>query len=218
MKAEITCCLFFVTFFATGCVFKSDNLIVNAGAELPPAQNGWTQVTRKWQQRAKDPLPQEGKNYFFAGNAGNAELFQDIDVSNRASLIDIGFFRANYSAYMRAWRQKPTDEAVEIIEYRNAAGNVLDSFKTEPCTTTDNWVHITDNRTIPKNTRTIRVRLLAIRHNGSNNDGYHDDLSLTLENRLVLYIIILIVVLVLIIIAMRTKRKRTQKIIGTSFL
>jgi hypothetical protein len=207
MKNKIKCCLFFIIFLATGCVSKSDNLIINAGAELPPAKNGWTQVTGRWQQRAKDPLPQEGKNYFFPGNAGVAELYQDIDVSNHASLIDIGFYHVNYSAYMRAWHQKPTDEAIEIVEYRNATGNVVDSFKTESCTTTDKWVHITDSRAIPKNTRIIRIRLLSIRHNGSNNDGYHDNLSLTLENRLRLYVIIFIVIVVLIIIAMRTGKK-----------
>ena len=200
--------LFIIVLFATGCMYTSENLIINPGAELQPVKNGWIQVTGKWQQRAKDPVAQEGKNYFFPGSGKTAELYQDIDVSAHASLIDMGFFHAHYSAYMRAWHQKPTDEALEVIEYRNAAGDVLDSFKTKTYTNTTEWMHVADSRIVPKSTRTIRVRLLAIRHNGSNNDGYHDNLSLTLQNRLPLYIIIVIVALIVLLLIAKKKLKK----------
>jgi len=152
------------------------NLITNPGAELDPTSNGWTQVSGNWVS-GSEVTAHGGSYHFFAGAAsGTVELYQDIDVSSYATYIDVSYQQFSFSAWIRDWNND--DKARIIVEYRDASGTALESYDTgEQGTTT--WTQYSDTRTAPVGTRSIRVRLLSRRYNGTDNDGYSDDLSLT---------------------------------------
>jgi hypothetical protein len=168
----------------------SNNLVKNGGAETVPF-NEWTTVSGKWTQRGKTPSPQEGKFYFFPSVAAHAELFQDIDVSSYKLLTDVGLMKVQYKSYLRAFPQQPADQSYEIVEFRDANGNTIDSFTTAHYDSTNAWIAIDHQQALPKGVRIVRVRLLSDRFNGSNNDGYHDGLQFTLSISWWIYLIIL---------------------------
>lgn len=152
----------------TGCSYS--NMIKNPGAELSPADSNWTSLSGRWTHRSVAPLPQKGKSYFFPGVAANAELAQDVDVSNYAFFIDNGLISADYSGYVRSYPQRPADESAEMLKFINKNGEVIDSFKTKYYDSTNAWVHIVKKMKLPGGTRAIRVTLISKRNKGSNND------------------------------------------------
>ncbi len=158
----------------------SQNLIENGNAEISPfTENGWTQITGDWQQRTESPLPQDGLAYFFAGANSSAELFQDIDVSYNSTTIDGGNQYYTFSCYLHSWPQTPADEGRVIVDYIDTEGFVLETYDTGVNTTTDEWVLFSDTRLAPVGTRTIKITLISERNQGSNNDGYIDNIELT---------------------------------------
>jgi hypothetical protein len=194
-------------FCFAGCT--TDNIVINSGAELPPLEQGWVSAAgSNWMQRQKAPLAKEGKSYFFPGVAARAELVQDVDVKKYAFFIDHGFMSGSYSGYVRSFPQRPADVSWEVLEFRGADGAVIDSFTSRQFDSTANWIQIKENRKLPPGTRTIRIKLVSERHNGSNNDGYHDDISLTLSNSLIRYLIVGIAAVVILIIFLLLRRKK----------
>ncbi|GMV39898.1 MAG: hypothetical protein AMXMBFR64_16140 [Myxococcales bacterium] len=160
----------------------AQNLLVNGscddalvGAEIP----GWTEVTgTSWTRRSSSPGARDGSYYFYAGANAAAELAQSVDVSSMAADIDGGAHAFRFSGFIRSFDQAPSDTARIVVEYRSGAGTVLDAFDTGPTAYFVAWTPISDTRTAPVGTRTIRVRLESIRFNGTNNDGYFDGLRL----------------------------------------
>lgn len=148
------------------------------GANIP----GWIEVLgANWTQRSEGPPPFEGSSYFFPGVVRDAELAQDVDVTGFSAAIDGGAQAFNFAGYVRSFSQgNSSDESRIVLEYRNAAGEILDSFDSGGIDNTTEWQLVVDSRNAPVGTRTIRVRLISTRRSGSNNDGYYDALSLTL--------------------------------------
>jgi hypothetical protein len=64
------------------------------------------------------------------------------------------------------------------VEYLGAGGTVLDSFDTGEIISQFGWRRVNDSRAAPTDAETVRVRLIAVRNSGDNNDGYFDNLSL----------------------------------------
>ena len=194
----------------TGCT--TDNIVINPGAELPPLEKGWVSAAgANWGQRQKAPLPKEGKSYFFPGVAARAELVQDVDVNQYAFFIDHGFISGSYSGYVRSFPQRPADISWQALEFRGSDGAVIDSFVSGRFDSTANWIHIKENKKLPPGTRIIKIKLISERHNGSNNDGYHDDISLTLSNSLMRYLIIGIAAVVILITFLLLRRKKNMR-------
>jgi hypothetical protein len=160
----------------------AQNLLSNPDAEDPLVSGeipDWTEVDgTDWQYRDSNPTAQSGQNYFFAGVSSSAELRQDVDVSAQASDIDTGDLQFTFTGYVRSFGQSSPDEAQVILEYRDGSGTVLDTYDSGATTNTSSWLLLSDERTAPVGTRVIRVRLITDRNNGSNNDGYFDNLSL----------------------------------------
>ncbi len=160
----------------------AQNLLSNPDAEDPLVSGeipDWTEVDgNDWQYRDSNPTAQSGQNYFFAGVSSSAELRQDVDVSAQASDIDTGDLQFTFAGYVRSFGQSSPDEAQVILEYRDGSGTVLDTYDSGATTNTSSWLLLSDERTAPVGTRVIRVRLITDRNNGSNNDGYFDNLSL----------------------------------------
>lgn len=143
----------------------------------------WEEVVgMNWTQRGSNPQPYEGLSYFFAGAGASAELRQDVAVSSYAGLIDAGGQSFSFSGWVRSWEQSPADLSRVIIEYLNADKSaVLASFDSGTYSNTSSWLQITNSTIAPTGTRHIRVRLISVRRAGTNNDGYFDGLSLTID-------------------------------------
>jgi phosphatidylserine/phosphatidylglycerophosphate/cardiolipin synthase-like enzyme len=152
-----------------------DNLLQNGGGELLPS-TGWTVISGDWQLRSVAPAPYEGSAYFFAGVSDVGELIQDVDVSHLAAAINEGRVQFQFSGRVSGWNGN--DTARVIIEYRDAADTVLDSYDSGARTSSQSWLAIGDTRSAPAGTVMLRVRLIAVRNTGTNNDGYFDALSL----------------------------------------
>lgn len=148
------------------------------GGEIPQ----WVEVLgANWTQRNASPSPQEGYYYFFAGAGASAELRQDADISGYSGLVDAGTQLFEFSAWVRAWDQSPADISQIILEYLNHDKSlVLASFDLGQHTNTDSWLQLLHSATAPVGSRFIRVRLISIRRSGTNNDGYFDNLSLSI--------------------------------------
>jgi len=160
----------------------AQNLLQNPAAEDPLVGGeipGWTEVAgSNWTYRSTSPEPHEGANYFFPGVAASAELAQDVDLSAFATAIDAGEQAFAFAGFVRSFQQSPADQTRIVVEYQDAEGAVLDSFDSGDIVSTTSWAPVTDQRLAPAGTRAARVRLIATRRNGSNNDGYFDALSL----------------------------------------
>ncbi len=157
------------------------NLIINPGAETDPTSDGWTALSGSWQQGGgSNPNPNEGDYYFYPGAAaGTAELYQDIDLSADAGYIDAENLLLDFRAYLRAFPQTPADAAQVVLEFLDADENILETYDTGQQTNTGYWRKMEDSRTGPIGTRSVRIRLLSTRYNGTNNNGYIDNLLLT---------------------------------------
>ena len=161
----------------------AQNLIKNGDCEWPLV-NGkipdWTEVQgNEWRSYNLDAIPQSGQFYFFAGSPRNAELMQDVDVSNYTCAIDVSLQRFNFVGYVRSFAQNPPDQARVILEYRNANNAILSTYDSGNQTPTTAWLQLTDLRLAPVGTRKIRIRLVSTLRAGADNDGIYDNLSLT---------------------------------------
>ena len=180
------------------------NLIVNGNAEQGEASpNGYDVVAEVpgWTRKggftvvsygaADFPSVQQGAaigggNSFFAGGPGNAESFvsQQISVVSKKSLIDSGKGKATLSGYLGGYGGQD-DSLVATAIFLDPSGKRLGSVKIGPVTAAARKLQTgvlkkTAARLIPRKTRTIRVVLGANRTAGSYNDGYADNLSLTI--------------------------------------
>lgn len=172
---------------------NGQNLIVNPGAELDPLTNGWSEGVVALPTNAfhwtrsnnlfGEVVPRSGSYHFYANDNsnGNYYLYQDVDVSAYATQIDAGTCPFTFSFWTRMYNYNggiPNDAARAYVEYRDALGNVL-SLYDSGWRTHLVWTQVTDTRTAPAGTRTIRIRLQSGFTSGSGADGYFDDLSLT---------------------------------------
>jgi fibro-slime domain-containing protein/uncharacterized repeat protein (TIGR01451 family) len=161
----------------------SPNLLANAGAETSSATigqiPGWTAVQgTQWQTRSTNPLPAEGKGYFWAGAGSRAELAQVVDVSAYADRIVTGTQRFAFDGFVRSANEQPSDTSRIVVEYLDANSVVLDAFDSGQIASPLEWRAVADTRTAPAGTARIRVRLIADRFQGTTLDAYFDGLSL----------------------------------------
>jgi hypothetical protein len=160
----------------------ADELVVNGGNDLPLVNGdipGWTEVLGGgWTQRSASPEPHDGPAYFFAGAVAVGELRQDVDLSPFSGGIDAGTQAFEFQGFTRGFPGQ-SDQSRIVLEYRDGTGaNVLASFDTGTRAQTAIWEGARDMRVPPAGTRSARIRLISTRTGGSNNDGYHDSISL----------------------------------------
>ncbi len=121
----------------------------------------------------------DGTYYCYAGSkAGPIECFQDIDVSAYAAVIDASTETFTFSGEVQTFSQTPQDNARVIVEYRDAGSTVLDSWDSGNQNTNSVWQTVSDSRLAPVGTRTIRIRIVSTKNNGTSNDAYYDNFSL----------------------------------------
>jgi mRNA-degrading endonuclease toxin of MazEF toxin-antitoxin module len=186
------------------------NLLLNPGAEAGSGSQDGTQVvpTPDWlttsnftvlnyggttggdpQLTAADSAAINGGSRFFAGGPDNSvsTASQDVPVSARASGIDAGTLRASLSAYVGGWKTQQDSGKVDAI-FKNAAGTELGRITVGPVTASAraNQTALLLRATtgaIPASTRTVTVLITATKEPGvgTYNDGYVDNVSLTLS-------------------------------------
>nr|MBA2702657.1 PKD domain-containing protein [Blastocatellia bacterium] len=164
------------------------NLIANGGnedqlvgGEIP----GWVEVQgTTWVAGSANiasgfPNAQRNSFYFFASDAPQAELRQDVDVSVFAAAIAAGTQQFEFKAYVRSASEAAPDSARVVVEYRNANNSsVIATLDSGEITSTNAW-HLTDDmRTVPLGTGWIRVRLIGTRTSGATNDAFFDSITL----------------------------------------
>jgi hypothetical protein len=188
---------------SAGAVVPGGNLVVNPGAEggtgspdaggvVPPP--GWV-VTGPFtvvQYGAPDFLTAAdsarlgGGANFFAGGPTNpaSAAAQTIDVSQAAPEIDAGRVTATLSALLGGFATQE-DRATVTATFISATAASLGTVRLQPVTAAERGSVTTliprsASGAVPAGTRGIAVRIDAIRDAGAYNDGYIDNVSLTL--------------------------------------
>jgi hypothetical protein len=185
-----------------GAVVPIGNLLVNPGAEAgggaPDASQqlplpGWTVEstftavkygTPEFPTVADATSFGGGINFFAGGNSATSAATQEVDVSGAASEIDAGTLTVTLSALLGGYLTQ-TDRATVTATFLSAAGAPAGALSLAPVTATDRgslttFVARTASGLVVPGTRRISVRIDAIRDQGSYNDGYIDNVSLTL--------------------------------------
>jgi hypothetical protein len=182
----------------------SGNLVVNPGAEAGPGAPddatqlplpGWTveSTFTAVQYGATGGFPTAsdsgglgGGANFFAGGPGGAvgAATQVIDVSGAAPEIDGGKVSATLTALLGGFGTQE-DSATVIATFLNGVGGPLGNVTLPPVAAADRnsstgFVGRNATGAVPAGTRQISVRIQATRVEGSYNDGYIDNVALTL--------------------------------------
>jgi hypothetical protein len=182
------------------------NLVVNPGAEAGPgdpgstagatAPPGWTRGGEFTAVRygAPNGFPTAadgaalggGANFFAGGNVALSSGSQRIDVSSSASEIDAGVVTGTLSAYLGGFAGHG-DAATVTATALDAGGNSLGSIAIGPVTRTDRndttmLLPRAASNPVPIGTRAITVRIDMTRTDPSYNDGYADNVSVTLAS------------------------------------
>ncbi|NTW23775.1 MAG: T9SS type A sorting domain-containing protein [Lentimicrobium sp.] len=174
--------IFLLAVIVSGLDLQAQNLILNPGCDDTLVDGNiphWQEIIgNNWTQRIASPDPQGGNSYFFPGVAATAELAQVIDIADDSLEIDNGTKYYYFTGYVRAYAQSPPDESNIFLQFRDEGEALLTSFNFGPYTQTQIWLRIDSALSAPPGARKIDIRLHSVRHNGSNNDGYYDELYL----------------------------------------
>ena len=174
--------LFLNLLFPATFTLQAQNLILNPGCDdtlISEKIPHWQEITgNTWTQRCTNPDAYGGTCYFYAGAVATGELGQLIDVSNDSSEIDNGTKIYYFTGHVRAYSQSPADESIILIYFRNSVDTLLTSYIFGPYTQSQTWLRIDSVLSAPPGSREIDIRLRSVRHNGTNNDGYYDELYL----------------------------------------
>jgi hypothetical protein len=129
--------------------------------------------------------PGAGKN-LFAGGPGSSvsTATQTLDVSSNAAAIDAGTLNATLDGWLGGWETQE-DSASATAQFLDGARKTLAAITIGPVTAADRGgqtklLERTAKGNVPRGTRFIQVTITARRASGVYNDGYADNLSLTL--------------------------------------
>jgi hypothetical protein len=181
------------------------NLIKNGGAESGPAVSDASGVAATIPNWTRTPsftvvkytagggFPEVeiagqigGKANFFAGgpNAPTSSATQVVNVTRFKAAIDAGQRVATLSAFLGGYASHRDSMSVTAT-FLSQAGKKLGALKIGPVTAAERnnitaMIQKTASLAVPKKTRSIQVKLAARRTDPSYNDGYADNVSLTL--------------------------------------
>ncbi len=170
----------FLILFIFAFGLNAQNLLLNPDAETGDTQ-GWVDPDNAW-SAANDITPHGGAYFFWPAklDLSYTEMYQDVDVSAYISDIDAGNAWFNLSGWLANWDQYPHDRATLALEGQNSDGQQL--FYVSRDHRSPVWTNYQLEGNLPAGTRTLRVHLIATRFVGTDNDGYFDDLSLTVNS------------------------------------
>ena len=164
-------------------VTHSDDLIKNPGCEELGADgriDAWHAKQGIWTRGSKEQSPFRRRAFTSTpGSVPEAELSQDVDVSQFAGSIDKKTQSFAFSAHVRSWNQAPTDTCRIVVEFLDEGRSVsLEKVDSGEVASVDRWEPVEWVKVAPAKTRWIRVRLISRRQSGDANDGIYDGLSL----------------------------------------
>lgn len=163
----------------------ADNLVMNGSDEAALVDGlipGWTDVVgAHWGQRSANPPAYDGTYYFFEGTDPSGTLQQVVDVSSYEGTIDQSRQNFDFSGYVRSYPQTPSDTSEITVQFLDAGQAPLLTLDSGQISNTTDWQQVAFSHIAPIGTRSIAIVLTAIRYNGTNNDGYFDDISLNTE-------------------------------------
>jgi hypothetical protein len=186
-----------------GAQVPSGNLLVNGDAEAVPGSSdgttvvpppGWTtdgpftEVAYGVPEfpTTEDSASWNGGASFFAGgpDAAASSATQVVSVAGAAAQIDGGGLSATLSALLGGYLTQ-TDSATVTATFLDAAGATAGTLRIGPVSPDDRQDATTllsrsASAPVPAGTRTIAVRIDATRVDGAFNDGYVDNVGLTL--------------------------------------
>ena len=179
----------------------SPNLIQDPGAEASTAGSapvGWTvtagnptvedYATFGGLSNSDSTAINGGLLYFTGGNSATSSAKQIIDVSSFAARIDGGAEFAQLRGYFGGFTTQD-DNVVLTAHFLNASSVELGTdtiggvLAADRGNTTEALLR-TDNHLVPVGTRFIELDLTSTRTEGTDNDAYADNLSLTLDDPL----------------------------------
>jgi Thrombospondin type 3 repeat len=158
------------------------NLVSNPGAESSSAV--WTnQFIRYTVSDSSDPGARTGSYYWYPGTVASASMSQIIDVSAHAAVIDSGAQQFRSRCYFATYAHPtvPVDTAKMTVQYLSSSNAVLSGHNSgnRPTTRTFGWSESYNVVvTAPVNTRKIKITISGIRNDGSQLNGYTDDIAL----------------------------------------
>jgi hypothetical protein len=135
-----------------------------------------------------DKGPKNRHANFFAGGPDDPQAdqvaTQTIDISRYASTIDLGVVEANLTGWLGGYSSQ-ADYATLEADWYGTRGASLGSVGIGPVTAADrrnttSLLKRTTTSPVPVGTRTVVVRLILTRVEGTYNDGYADSLVLKL--------------------------------------
>ena len=169
------------------------NLVVNPGAETA---DGWSFegnfTALPYSDDLGFPTPAQSASWsgganFFAGGTDTpaSAATQSIDVTASAREIDAGRVTLALSALIGGYEDQE-DAATVTATAVDAGGNPLASTALATATVAERRAQTTllprsATGPVPRGTRTIAVRLASVRAGGNFNDGYVDNVSLSLH-------------------------------------
>jgi len=164
-------------------------LVLNGDCEQPAVGGGvpqWEIVNGDW-----IPLETPGGmrdarsgSFFFrpTGRMAIEEIRQDIDISEVWKKPRIGTIVVRAGARVCGHYQRGAgDESHVVVEYLDKLGRPTGAPLEYGPAWTVPWFNVELSGELPKDARTIRVRLIAHRQRGSFNDGYFDNISIKLS-------------------------------------
>ena len=130
--------------------------------------------------RTNSPAPYAGSNYFFGGTAALSRSYQDVTLNANINDIDAGSVTADLSWWQASYSN--SDKARVYLNWRDANGNSLGTLQgaLQSQSPGQTWVIQSLNATVPAGARSARLYIEAERTAGANNDGYIDDILLSL--------------------------------------
>ena len=149
----------------------TNNMLVNGNAEN--GMTGWIALNEGWgADNVADVY--EGEYFFWPQyeQVPSTYMYQDVplkDINRNSTLLLTG--------WLCNWDQPPNDCATLVLEILDRNGDVIDSYSREQRNA--EWKQHSIFAPVPQNAATARVKMVATRYVGMDNDAYFDDLSLT---------------------------------------
>lgn len=153
------------------------NWLLNPWAEIHPVTvTGWRPSSGDWTKPKSGTAGASGQAFFWGGAHPRAELYQEISLAALSAWLADGAGTAVFRGYLGSWKDD-ADSSQVYLEALGANGAVLRSATTG-AKNHDTWTLETFTLPLPATTAALRLRLVAVRVAGNDNNGYFDDLEL----------------------------------------